>query len=261
MVNLLSAGFWRLGKSRLFGCALAFSAGLGVLIALNYHQMNQYERIPLDGAFFTYPILAALITAVFIPLFFGVEYSGHTIRNKITAGHSRMAIYTANLTVGTAASLLFCTAYMAAVIVVGVPLIGPVAIDAALAVRLIAGSWVTMAAFAALFTLAVMTCGRKSLSSVVCVLGVFLLLFAGIYMRSRLEAPEYLNGWMANPQYLSGPRRAVFEFLYNMLPSSQAVQYSSQQAQNLNTMPLYALALIVLSAGLGIALFQRKDLK
>ncbi len=121
MRNLLAANFLRLGKSALFWGALAFCLGAGALMALQLYQMNQYEDFPLDGAFFTYPIFVCIIIAVFIPLFFGRDYSDHTIRNKVAAGHPRAAIYAANLLTDTAVSLLLCAAYMAVVAAIGIP--------------------------------------------------------------------------------------------------------------------------------------------
>lgn len=273
MRNLLAANFLRLKKSKLFWGLLAVSFGLGALIAFNYYEMGREESISLDGAFFSYPILACILTAVFIPLFFGREYSDRTIRSKVAAGYPRPLIYAANLLACMAASLLFCGAYMLAAAAVGIPLVGPIVMDAKLVVFIILGSLAAVAAFCALFLLLVMNCERKAVSAAACVLGVFLLLFASIYLRSRLLAPEYLNGlWNAageyvpgpptpNPQYLGGAQRTVFEILYALLPSSQAVEYASQQTQNLRWMPLWSLAVIVLSSGAGIALFRRKDLK
>lgn len=271
--NLLAANFLRLRKSRLFWGLLAVSFGLGALIAFNYYEMSREESIPLDGAFFSYPILSCILTAVFIPLFFGREYNDRTIRSKVAAGHPRPLIYAANLLAGMAASLLFCGAYILAVSAVGIPLVGPIVMDAGPALFIILGSLAAVAALCALFTLFVMNCSRKAVSAAACVLGVFLLLFASIYLRSRLLSPEYLNGfWNAageyvpssatpNPQYLGGAQRAVFEILYALLPTSQAVEYASQQTQNLHWMPLWSLAMIVLSTGSGILLFRRKDLK
>ena len=207
MRNLLSANFLRLRKSVLFWGLLAVSFGLGALIAFNYYEMSREESIPLDGAFFSYPILACILTAVFIPLFLGAEYSGGAIRSKVAAGHSRPLIYGANLLAGMAASALFCGAYMLAALTVGTPLIGFLAADAQQAALLTLGSLAAMAAFCALFTLAAMNCSRKSVSAVVCVLGVFLLLLAAVYVRSRLLAPEYLNGfWNARGEFVPGVR-------------------------------------------------------
>lgn len=69
------------------------------------------------------------------------------------------------------------------------------------------------------------------------------------------------GGPTPNPQYLGGAQRAVFELLYALLPSSQAVEYASRQTGNLHWMPLWALAVTALSTAAGIVLFQRKDLK
>ena len=273
MRNLLAANFLRLRRSGLFWGLAAASFGLGALIAFNYYEMGREESIPLDGAFFSYPILACILTAVFIPLFFGRDYSDRALRNKVAAGYSRPLIYAANLLAGIAASALFCGAYMLAALAVGLPLVGPLVMDADLAAFVILGSLAAVAALCALFILLVMNCDRKAVSSAACVLSVFLLLFASIYLRSRLLAPEYLNGfWNAageyvpgsptpNPQYLGGPQRAVFEVLYALLPSSQAVEYASQQTQNLHWMPLWSLAVIVLSTTAGVLLFRKKDLR
>ncbi len=273
MRRLLAANFFRLRKSGLFWGLLAFCAGFGALIAFNYYEMSRMEPIALDGAFFAYPLTASILTAAFVPLFFGTEHSDGAIRSKAAAGHARASIYAANLLTGMAASLLFCGAHMGASAAVGIPLVGPLELDAGTAFLISLGSLAAMAAFCALFTLVVMNCGRKSLSAVVCILGVFLLLLAAVYLRSRLLAPEYLNGsWSAkgefipggpvpNPQYLGGARRTVFEALYALLPSSQAIEYASREAQNLRWMPLYSLAVAALSTGAGIALFRKKDLK
>ncbi len=272
MRNLLAANFFRLRRSGLFWGLLGAGAAFGGLVAFNYYEMSQIEPITLDGAFFIYPLTACILTAVFIPMFFGREYSDSAIRNKVSVGRSRFLVYAANLLTAVTASLLFCAAHMIAVTVVGTPLIGFIAMEAKLAVPLALGSLITMAAFCALFTLVVMNCSRKSLSAAVCVLGVFLLLLAAVYLRSRLLSPEYVNGaWNANgefipgeavpnPQYLSDGR-AFFEFLYALLPSSQAIEYASREVRNLNWFPLYSLAVTVLSTGIGALLFRRKDLK
>ncbi len=273
MGNLLAANLFRLRRSALFWGLLAASAGFGALVAFNYYEMSRIEPIALDGAFFIYPLTAAILTAVFIPLFLGREYSDRAIRNKVAAGHLRPHIYGAGLITALAASLLFCLAHIAAVAVVGAPLVGFIEMAPAAALSLILGSLAAMAAFCSLFTLIAMNCGKKSVSAVACVLGVFLLLLAAVYVRSRLLAPEYLNGvWNTkgefipggptpNPQYLGGAQRAVFELLYALLPSSQAVEYASRETQNLNWFPLYSLAVITLSTGTGILLFRKKDLK
>ncbi len=272
MRNLLSANLLRLKKSGLFWGLLLAMFLLGALMSANYWQMNQWDSFPLDGAFFTYPILSCIVTAVFVPLFFGAEYSGGAIRNKVAAGHARPAIYAANLLSGMGASLLFSGAYLAAVAVIGIPLVGPLETDAEQTALILLGSLAAMAALCAILIFVAMTCTRKSRSAMLCVLGVFLLLLAAIYIRSRLLSPEYLGGsWNAegnyipgretpNPQYLRGPQRAVFEVLNILLPTCQIVQYASRQAHNPGGMLLCSLTGIAFAAGIGVLLFRKKDL-
>ena len=58
----------------------------------------EYQRkFPLDAIFFVYAMLIGLVLSVFLPLFFGSEYSDGTIRNKLAAGHPRLSVYLANL--------------------------------------------------------------------------------------------------------------------------------------------------------------------
>ena len=64
-----------------------------------------------------------------------------------------------------------------------------------------------------------------------------------------------------NPMYLRGMERAVYQFLYDLLPTGQSVQYTTLGFTDpLRLMGLSALVAAVFSAA-GAALFQRKDLK
>lgn len=273
MTNMLSANFLRLRKSRLFWSLMAFGFGFGALVTLNYYEMNRLvEDFPLDGAFFLYPVPACVLTAVFVPLFFGREYSDHTIRNKVETGYPRPAIYAANLLTAIATTILFCAGHMVVVAAMGTSLVGFMVIDLQSAVLIILGSMAALAALCALFTLIVMVCDRKSLSVASCILAAFFLLIASIYIRSRLLAPEYITYSFnaagnlvqippkANPEYVGGIQRTFFVFLNEALPSSQLVRYVSWDVPSFGEL-LWSLAAVVLSTGAGIALFRKKDLK
>ena len=130
------------------------------------------------------------------------------------------------------------------------------------------------AAYCAIFTFITMTCSKKSASAVACLLGVFLLLAAAITTLSMLDAPEFIPGYEMsidgqvapakpepNPAYLTGMKREVYQFLYDLMPTGQGIQYSNVNFTNpLRLMGLSA-AVAVLFTGAGAALFQRKDLK
>ena len=280
MTKLLSANFLRLRKSNTFWGSLGVCVGLGILSALDGVSViidNGSE--PLVGAatlevkFFQYAAFIGILAAEFIALFLGTEYSDGAIRNKIAVGHSRLSIYFANLITGFTASALCMAAYMVSCLAVGAPLLGWFTKPSGLILTAIAGSMVMLAAFCAIFTFVTMNISRKSTSVVVCLLGVFLLLMAAVYLNARLEAPEYTTNYILtvdgiditepepNPQYLRGTARAVHQFLYDLLPTGQSIQYNGLIFTDPVRLMVMSLALFVGFSGAGAALFRRKDLK
>ena len=279
MTKLLSANLLRLRKSMLFwGCLI-----LMLLLGAGFTLQRYWEQIAyaefgqlsyLDEVLFRHGLLIGIVTALFVPMFFGIEYSDGAIRNKMVVGHSRLSIYFANLITAAASSLAFCAAYILAVLALGVPLLNGVRLTAAQCALLMLGTLVLSAAFSALYTFVAMLCARKAASAVVCILGVFLLLFAGIYISARLSAPEFLTEYSIaddgqvveeepepNPQYPRGLEREVYQFLYDFLPGCQSIQYGDMSVENPALLAAYSLIILTVSTGAGAALFRRKDLK
>lgn len=281
MRNLLSANFLRLRKSMLFwGCLilmLLLGAGFSLYCFLDrrtYETFGVGYVSNLDPVLFRYALLVGILMAVFVPLFFGMEYSDGAIRNKLVVGHSRLSIYFANLITAVAAALVFCAAYFLAALAAGLALALPLQLGAAQIALLVLSSLALVAAFSALYTFVAMLCARKAGSAVACIMGVFLLLFAATYIDGRLKAPEFIpnyelsmNGQVSqsepepNPHYLRGAEREVYQFLNNFLPCCQASQYTSMDVADPALLAAYSLGILVVSAGAGAALFQRKDLK
>lgn len=276
MTKLLSANLLRLKKSVLFWGTLALSFGFGVLmcaIRFREHLAHHFE-VSLNSVFFGFAMVVGVVMAAFIPLFFGTEYSDGAIRNKLIVGHSRVCVYFANLIASLGAAVVFSAAYLLACIAVGIPLIGGLDLPAAATAAALGGSLVMTAAYCAIFTFITMTCSKKSASAVACLLGVFLLLAAAITTLSMLDAPEFIQGYEMsidgqvapakpepNPAYLTGMKREVYQFLYDLMPTGQGIQYSNVNFTNpLRLMGLSA-AVAVLFTGAGAALFRRKNLK
>ena len=169
-----------------------------------------------------------------------------------------------------------CTAsfLILAVLALGVPLLNGIRLTPAQCALFMLGTLALAAAFSALYTFVAMLCTRKAASAVVFILGVFLLLFAGIYINSRLNAPEFLREYSIahdgqvveeepepNPQYVRGTEREVYQFLYDFLPGCQSIQYGDMSAENPALLAAYSLVILAVSTGAGAALFRRKDLK
>ncbi len=286
MTKLLSANLLRLWKNNTFWGSLGVCVGLGALAALGEFRfqvgMGADLSLPevaqakalLEGQFFEYAAFIGILAAEFISLFIGTEYSDGAIRNKIVVGRSRLSIYFANLITGFAASLLCMAGYMLSCLAVGAPLLGWFTKPASLLLWAIFGSVVMLAAFCAIFTFVAMNCSRKATSVVICLLGVFVLLIVTVVIDGRLNAPEFIQGYEMsfngqvvnavpepNPRYLRGTERAVYQFLYDLLPTGQSLQYTMLNfTEPGKLMGLSGLVCAVFT-GAGIALFRRKDLK
>lgn len=286
MIKLLSANFLRLRKSNTLWGSLGVCVGLGLLMVvgearfqvsagadLSVPEAAQYKAL-LEQQFFEYAAFIGILAAEFISLFLGTEYSDGSIRNKIIVGHSRLSIYFANLITGFAASLACMAGYMLSCLAVGVPLLGWFTKPAPLLLTAISGSVVMLAAFCAIFTFVAMNCAKKSTSVVICLLGVFLLLFVSVYLYGRLDAPEFIQGYELsvsgeivdavpepNPMYLTGLKREVYQFLYDLLPTGQSLQYTMLNFTDPARLMGLAAAVCAAFTAAGAALFKRKDLK
>lgn len=274
MNKLLSANLTRLRKSKLFWGLLILMFALGLYMVFMLTQ--QLGTKSLDMIFFNFTFMIGLAAAIFSSFFLGAEYSDGTIRNKLVVGHLRTDIYFANLITNIAAAFCMNLAYLAAVIVVGTPLFGFVRADAWAVFMMLFGASVMTVAFCSVLTMISMACSNKAAAAVVSILGIFLLLYAAIYIQARLAAPEAWPGYeysvdgqvvstpetmIPNPQYLRGTKRAVYEFFYDFLPTGQAIQYSDMTAVHLWQMPLYSLLISIAVTAVGTILFKRKDLK
>lgn len=285
MTKLLRANFARLWKSKIFWLGMAFMIGLSAFAVLARYRDKIVEpdfAFPtLDGLFFVGGVYIAIVIAVFISIFIGTEYSDGTIRNKLVTGHSRISVYFSNLIVCSAASLMMHLSYFVVMICLGFPLMGTLETPVNVVVPLVLCSMVTTVAFVALFLLLSMLIHSKSSGAVVTILLSFILLFATITIVNRLSAPEYYESytWIEqtadgetiehsepaekNPNYLTGVKREVYEFLCDFLPSGQMLQYGEITVlpDHIEIMPLYSLAIVVVTTACGAYFFRRKDLK
>lgn len=278
MIKLLSANFLRLWRNKAFRASVGVSLGMGLFMVVDSWRSAQESggawASCVDAELFKYAAFIGILAAELIPLFFGTEYSDGTLRNKIIVGQSRLSIYFANLITGFAACGLCACAYILGCIALGVPLLGWFVKPPALLLTALAGSLLMTAAFCAIFTFVTMNCSRKSTAVVICLLGAFAAFIGAIVIHSMLEAPEFIEGYELsvggqvvpvppepNPNYLSGTKRELYQFIFDLLPSGQSVQYCSLQFGNpIRLMGLAAAVTAVFTAA-GAALFRRKDLK
>ena len=280
MSRLLSADFAKLKKNKFFWLCMAGMAVFALFMKImDYVSMREYSgSVPsFESLLLIYALVIGFLMAAFVSLFVGTEYSDGTIRNKMIIGHTRTCIYLSNLIVSSTAGLGFCISYIVGVIVAGLPLY---TIDTGIlegTVILVLCSFVMSIAFTALCVLTAMLCQNKALTVVINILTAFCLLVISLYITSRLSQPEVYPGFglntetgkvemaedVPNPSYLRGTEREVYQFFNDFLPTGQAVNITQAggTAQSPGLLAAYSASIIIVSTGVGMFVFKKKDIK
>ena len=275
MRNLFSVGLFRTVRSKLFYILLALTA---LVMAYVYYNTYRVQLGPdfsqLDLYFFQFINANIVSAAVFCPLFLSSEYGDGALRNKLMVGRTRPQIYLANLAVNCLYGTAACLAAVVAGLCVGVPLLGwfqnagPEKILLYVLLAL-ATTWVC----AALYTFLSMVVASRGVAITLCILLAFGLILLGQYLYLALSQEEVLTalfytdtGEMAvseqlNPAYLTGFARQVYQFFYELTPGGQAYQILGMSAQSPLRMLGYSGLVFVLVTGLGLVIFQKKDVK
>ena len=279
MNKLLAANFSRLFKNKVFWICCIFAFCYGVFMqTMNYLTSIASGEIPqIDDLFFSFAIWTGILLSAFISLFLGTEYSDGTIRNKLVIGHRRHDIYLSNLIVCITAGAVMYAINLIASFAVGIPLMGRFDAGAELVFATCIGILITAAAFASICTMISMLCQNKAAAAVINILLIFLLLFVSLYIRAWLEAPETVttqsvvmgeNGVSSmtteevpNPVYLSGTALETCEFINDLLPTGQAVQFTNMEAENIPLLCSYSAVITAVAAGAGTILFTKKDIR
>lgn len=277
MSKLLSANYMRLRKSTTFWiCAISTLLISIVMIFMSADgaQAAAERGIvkTLDDYYFQLAPYIGAITAVFISLFLGTEYSDGTIRNKLIVGHTRINIYLANfLTCLTGGVIITALWFIGGL--PGIYLIGNFEMGLSEVIAYLLVAIGIAAVFAAIFVW-ISTLSRNKAITVVLVLVLWVaMILAGSGINDRLHEQEF-NGGMAfidgefvmmdetpNPLYLAGSVRTVFEWLYRLLPTGQAIAMTSVEITTPVLNIIASLMVTVIITIAGILSFRKKDLK
>lgn len=279
MSRLLSADFAKLQKNKFFWLCIIGMIGFGLFMKImEYITMQQYsnEAPSLNSMLFVYSMVIGFLTAAFVSLFVGTEYSDGTIRNKLIIGHSRVSIYFSNLITCSVACLLMCLAYLLPALAAGIPLCGVETADFRSLVGMAVCSFIMSLAFTSLCTLVGMICQNKAMTAVITILSVCLLFVASVYISAKLNEPETYPEISAlseegtvistrevpNPGYVRGTQRQVYEFLNDFLPTGQSVILTRGDTEAATPLlPVYSAGITAAAAGIGIIIFRKRDIK
>ena len=284
MSKLFTSTFFRMLKKSVFWILLICMFAYGVYSASNAASEAR-TSFALDGCLFEFAPFMGLVAAIFISLFVGSEYSDGTIRNKLVVGHSRMQIYLANLIACSLACVLISLAYVAGIIVVSSSKGGELLTETSIiAMCLICSLFLSIAFTSIMIMLAILNTNKAG-NVVVSMILALIMLVSSSYIYQRLGEPEIYDNYVSvnevgiptqveqspNPLYIDGTPRAVLEVVNDLLPSGQAMQladaFDSEGITNkdIENVPYrwlgYSLLVIVLTSGVGIFLFRKKEIR
>ena len=275
MYNLLSAGIMRLLKSKLFWLlcvsALLWSA---VIYFLLWDSVEYFGEIYLNvnaGFYFMMPLFyIGVAEAVFCAFFIGTDYSDGTIRNKLFTGHKRTAVYLSNFALTSFAGICFCLAHIAALVLVGLPLIGTGVFTAIpeLPLRLLCEALIVLAN-SAIFTLLSMLNSNKTAAAVVGILLSFVIIVSGVMVYSALKQPEFYSmdadgsTVVPNPRYIKdGAAREALEWLSASVPFSASMEVIHPEGGKASArVTVCQFGLTAVLTAVGVAAFRKKDVK
>lgn len=279
MNKLLSAGFARLKKDKVFWVFVGFMVVMAWIVVINsYLNMKEWgSSVGLENVLFRHIMFMGVLTAAFSGLFIGTEYSEGTIRNKLIIGHTRRDIYLSSLVISITAGVIICLSYVLAAMIPGIILLGfsegiivEVMLQALLLILLMT------VAFGAIFTMCGMLNQNKALNCVIVIIGAFVMLMFSAFIFSELSNPEMWEEYVyvdeetgeivtepaePNPFYVSGTKREVYEFLMLFLPSGQTFLIAGGELSHAGEMAAYSVLIMIGSSAAGMYFFQKKDIK
>lgn len=284
MSRLLVSTFIRMLRKIVFWILIISMFTYGVYSALNTVSDSDVSFV-IDGCLFEFTPFMGLVAAIFTSLFVGSEYSDGTIRNKLVVGHSRLRIYLANLIVCSIACMLITLAYFAGVFVVGSSKGGELLTGSNIIALFLICSFLISIAFTSIMTLFAMLNTNKAGNVVVSMILAMILLVSSSFIYQRLEEPKMSDNYVSvnemgiptqveqcpNPLYIDGTPRAILKVINDVLPSGQSMQladaFDSDGLANkgIEEAPYrwmgYSLLVILLTSGIGIALFRKKQIR
>lgn len=274
MSRLIYADILRLKKSMAFKLSVISGVCLGLFTCIDTWRSIQKYGMQIDHVllYFSFTNMIGIVLAAFISIYIGTEYSDGTIRNKIIIGHKRNSIYLSGFISCAFSDLAILLGHLAVMICVGILLLGfgnsdtvPLSIIGAYALDTL----LLLVSYAAVFNLITRLNSSKANAAVICLLLTLAMFVIASYLLSRLSQPEIFdeintNGFYmeatVNPDYISGIKRSIYQFIADILPAGQGFQISSFQSEHPWRLASYSVILTILSNLTGIFFFKRKNL-
>ena len=249
MNRLLRAGFARLFGSRLFMLCIYAMLVPAVVSVCVFGILDKEAEFyfSTDNMLFGGTTYIGIAIAILIGFFLGTDHSNGILRNKLTVGHSRAAIYFSNLIICVSASLIMHIIWLAVFIFSeAVGIIRKFYMSADEIALEVFASVLAVSALAAVFTLICMLISSRSIGAVSAVVLSFVMLFV----------TQSLDG---TPWYDVIPTCQLMQLTENRMQFNE--HYYIWLPDNINMFPFYSLLIIIITTAAGVLIFRRKDLK
>jgi ABC-type transport system involved in multi-copper enzyme maturation permease subunit len=275
MRKLVSANFSRMWKNKFFWLCTVAILGFVVFMVLMGANVDKMQNLGrnLDYYYFnSLPYFGPLLS-VFISMFLGTEYSDGTIRNKLIVGHTRTEIYFANLLTCFGGCLIFFAVWAVGGLV-GIPYFGlwSVGIDGYFQLLII--ELLTVWTLTAVFVSIAQFITNRYANVITVFVATFILMLGSYFYNALCEPETYMNGMtinsdgtvefgdvIANPAYIGGALRTVYQVILNILPTGQQIWIADETVTHPIFMCMCSLMIIVVFTGIGLLLFHKKDIK
>ena len=286
MNKLLRANFFRLIKNKIFWGIIVITLGITSVLLFNTIINNQGEtKESIDRLLVMYMYFIGIAMAIFTSLFVGTEYSDGVLRNKIVIGHSRKHIYLADLITSIIVGLCIQLIYMLIVAVIGIPIFGTLQMTIEKFLFVIIDIVFIIITYASIFTCITLLCSDITVSTVSCMILVLMMFIASMALSSTANAMKYRETYIQtengeievhqklNPDYPGDLKKNVAKTILYCLPTGQTSQIISQISKKpfqitnymsddeLKTVFLYSVGVLIVITGVGMYCFKRKDLK
>ncbi len=281
MIRLLRAGFRRYMKNNLFRISLAISAILGLASGRSADDAAMADDI--------YVIFGFVVFAVLIALTVGQAFSEGGFRNMITSGHTKGKIFFSVYIVALCVCFILFAVSSGCFVLLNLSdmkrILPEILAKAAVGYLLFTISMITV-----IFIISVLI-SKKTISVILALILILGLYTAASELDLALRVPEYQQtiswvdgkpvvsgNYIKNKNYVDSPLRENLIFLFNVMPSGQAIQYcdmiiplfnpdnillflSEEKMQLLNTLPFYSAGTIAVLLSGAYVIFRKKDFR
>lgn len=223
-----------------------------------------------------------MFISIFVSIFVGIEYADGTIRNKVISGHSRTNIYLSNLAISIIGALIIEIVYIIVIAVIGIPVVGNVNMNINSFAVILLDVIMIIICYTAIFNFVSIVCSNITLSTVVCLVITIIMYICTFLLQPIANSEEFYqtavineNGEIEiqkkiNPNYPGEIKKKICKLILYYIPTGQgmeileylgSLEIIKEKEMNTKLLPIYSLSVIILISGVGIYLFNKKELK